>query len=252
MNLIDTADVYGLDFAGNGFGSAEETLGRVFAAKPGLRDQVVLATKGGISPPLPYNSSTGYLLTACEESLRRLGVEVIDLYQIHRPDMFAHPEEVAAALSKLRESGKVREFGVSNYTVAQVEALVAMLDFPLAAHQPEFSAIHLEPMRDGTLDQCMRLGLTPLAYSPLGRGQLATGDRVRPELLALLDCIAQREQVDRTSVALAFVLAHPSRPVAIIGTQLSRLSDAVQALKVRLDRRDVYEIVQASEGVPLP
>lgn len=253
MNLIDTADVYGLDFKGVGFGAAEEILGKVFAARPGLRDRVILATKGGISLPLPYDSSPGYLITACEESLRRLGVDVIDLYQIHRPDMFTHPAEVASALTKLRASGKVREVGVSNYTVPQVEALAASLDFPLATHQPEFSAMHLDPMRDGTLDQCMRLGLTPLAYSPLGGGRLATGQGVRGELLTMLDRIAQREQVERTSVALAFVLAHPSRPVAIVGTQkASRLTKAVQALKVRLDRRDVYDILQASEGVPLP
>ena len=90
MNLIDTADVYGLDHGGTGFGQNEERLGEVLAAAPELRDQMVLATKGGIMPPLPYDSSDGYLRAAVDASLGRLGVEVIDLYQIHRPDMFTH------------------------------------------------------------------------------------------------------------------------------------------------------------------
>jgi aryl-alcohol dehydrogenase-like predicted oxidoreductase len=91
MNLIDTADVYGLDWGGSGFGSVEENLGRVLAASPGLRDRLVLATKGGIRPGVPYDSSPGWLGQACEDSLRRLQVDVIDVYQIHRSDLFAHP-----------------------------------------------------------------------------------------------------------------------------------------------------------------
>ena len=82
------------------------------------------------------------------------------------------------------------------------------------ANQPEYSAAHLDPLRDGTLDDCMRDGIVPLAWSPLAGGRLATGDGVRPELLAELDTIAERESVDRSIVALALVLAHPSAPVA--------------------------------------
>lgn len=251
MNLIDTADVYGLDWGGNGFGSVEERLGRVLAAAPGLRDRMVLATKGGIVPPIPYDSSQ--LRSACDASLRRLGVETIDLYQIHRPDMYAHPAEVAATLTELRSSGKIREVGVSNHTTAQVAALQAHLPFPIVANQPEFSAAHLDPMRDGTFDQCMQHGIVPLAWSPLAGGALATGDGVRPELMSTIDAIAERESCDRATIALAFVLAHPSAPVAIVGTQSTeRIHGALAALDVHLDRADVYAIVQASEGVPLP
>ncbi|MFP5488872.1 MAG: aldo/keto reductase family oxidoreductase [Acidimicrobiia bacterium] len=253
MNLIDTADVYGLDWGGNGFGSVEERLGRVLAAAPGLRDKMVLATKGGILPPVPYDSSPDRLREACEDSLRRLGVETIDLYQIHRPDMYAHPAEVAATLSALREAGKIREVGVSNHTTAQVAALQAHLPFPLVSHQPEYSAVHLDPMRDGTFDQCMQLDMVPLAWSPLAGGALATGEGVRPELLTVIDGLAEREGCDRATIALAFVLAHPSAPVAIIGTQnADRIHGSLAALEVHLERADVYAIVQASEGVPLP
>ena len=108
-------------------------------------------------------------------------------------------------------------------------------------------------MRDGTLDWCMRDGLTPLAWSPLAGGRLATGEGVRPELVAVLDGLATREGTDRAAVALAFVLAHPSRPVALIGTQRpERVDAALGALSVQLDRADCYRIVEASEGEPLP
>lgn len=253
LNLIDTADVYGLDWGGTGFGNCEALLGRVLAAAPQLRERMVLATKGGIAPPVPYDSSPAALRAACEASLRRLGVDVIDLYQIHRPDMFAHPGDVAATLAALRDEGKIREVGVSNHTPAKVDALQAHLPFAMVSSQSEFSAAHLTPMRDGTFDQCMRDGLAVLAWSPLGGGRLATGDGVPSELLTVLDDIAGREAVDRSAVALAFVLAHPTRPIAIIGTQRpERITASLGALRVKLDRADVYRIVQASHGAPLP
>lgn len=254
MNLVDTADVYGLDWGGTGFGTVEETLGRVLAAAPRLRERMVLATKGGIVPPVPYDSSPAGLRLACEASLRRLGVDHIDLYQIHRPDLFAHPGAVAATLLTLRDEGKIGAIGVSNHTVAQTRALLAHLDDAgIVSTQPEYSAAHLAPMRDGTFDLSMERGIVPLAWSPLGGGRLLTGEGLRQELLATLDVLAAREETTRDVIALAFVLAHPSAPVAIIGTQRpERVQAAVAATGVALDRADVYAIVQASEGVPLP
>jgi predicted oxidoreductase len=253
LDLVDTADVYGLDWGGDGFGAAESLLGRVLADAPELRDRMVLASKGGIRPPVPYDSSRKSLVAACEASLGRLGVERLDLYQIHRPDLYTHPAEVAEALAGLREAGKIREVGVSNHTPAQLEALAAHLPFPLVSTQPEFSAAHLAPMRDGTFDQCMRLGLVPLAWSPLAGGHLVSGQDLSHELTSTLDRIAVREGVERAIVALAFVLAHPAAPVAIVGTMdPDRIRRAPDALSVQLDREDVYAIVQASEGEPLP
>ncbi|MCP5057920.1 MAG: aldo/keto reductase [bacterium] len=253
MNLIDTADVYGLDWGGTAFGAVEELLGRVLADAPALRDRMVLASKGGIRPPIPYDSSEAALCAACEASLKRLGVERIDLYQIHRPDLYAHPAAVAAALDRLRSDGKVAEVGVSNHTPAQVDALRAHLPFPIATNQPEFSAGHLAPMRDGTFDQCMQHDTTALAWSPLAGGRLVSGEGFTQELLSTLDRIAEREGVDRATLCVAFVLAHPAAPVAIVGSMdPGRIRDAARALEVRLTREDVYAIVQASEGVPLP
>src|SRR5215472_2184169 len=120
--LFDTADVYG-DLGGGGFGEAERLLGAVFREAPSLRQHIVLATKVGIAPGVPYNSHQPYLIKACEESLERLAVERVDLLQIHRPDLLTHPEEVARALMKLRQDGKIRAAGVSNYSAAQFDAL---------------------------------------------------------------------------------------------------------------------------------
>ncbi len=256
MTLVDVADVYGLDWGGSGFGAVEAAVGRVLAVAPTLRDQIVLATKGGIRPPVPYDSGPRALREACEGSLRRLGVDTIDLYQVHRPDLFTHPAEVAATLAALHHSGKVREVGVSNHTASQTDALAVHLrevGLGLASIQPELSVAHLDPLRDGTLDLAQRDGVAVLAWSPLAGGRVATGEGLRPELVSALDRLAEREGVDRAAIALAFVLAHPSRPVAIVGTQRpERLAEAARASRVHLDRRDVYDLIEASEGKPLP
>lgn len=253
MTLVDNADVYGLDWGGRGWGTCEENLGAVLAHRPVLRDRMVLATKGGIVPGVPYVSDPGYLVEACEASLRRLGVDRVDLYQVHRPDPFTHPAAVAEALAGLRERGLATEVGVSNHTPAQVAALAAHLPFPLAAHQFELSTAHLQPLRDGTLDHCTTTGLAALAWSPLAGGRLATGEGLTAELLTVLDRLAERESVTRAAIAVAFVLAHPARPIAIIGTQQpERLAELAAATRVHLDRRDVYELIVASDGVPLP
>jgi predicted oxidoreductase len=253
FTLIDTADIYGFDGTG-GFGDAEALLGRVLARTPSLRDRMVLATKGGIRPGVPYDWSAGYLRTACEDSLRRLGVDVIDLYQLHRPDVLTHPAEVAAVLSELRERGLVRELGLSNVTPSQLEMVQAHLDVPLATTQPELSIWHSDPVRDGTLDQCLTHAITPLAWSPLGGGRIGGGSGAGDDpVTEVLERLARRHDVDTTAVALAFVLAHPAGPVPILGTQRpERIEAARQALEVELDRTEWYELYQAGTGEPLP
>lgn len=261
IDFFDHADIYGFDGKG-GFGDAETLFGQVLAEAPELRSRMVIATKGGITPPVPYNSSTEHLQLAAESSLRRLRTDVIDLYQIHRPDFLAHPEDVASALIALRDAGKIREVGVSNYTVAQTRALQAHLPFPLATHQPEFSPWAPEALRDGVLDLCMETGMTPLAWSPLAGGRLGLtldeaaalprGAELRA-LLTVLDRIAQEQQVTRAAVAIAWVMHHPSRTIPILGTQrIDRLEACLAARQVTLSRQQWNEILVASEGRPLP
>jgi predicted oxidoreductase len=253
MTLVDTADVYGFDWGGGGFGENEVLLGKLIAANPTLRGRMVLATKGGITPPVPYDSGKHYLTEAVHASLRRLAVDHVDLFMIHRPDMYTHPEEVAQTLTSLRNAGKVSEFGVSNFTPAQSDALQKFLDFPLVADQMEFSLTHLDPMRNGVLDRCMRERVTPLPWSPLAGGSLATGEGVNPELIAKMDELAERENVNRATLAIAFVLAHPSKAVPLLGSQSpARLERQAGAANVTLSRADVYSLFQLSEGQALP
>jgi predicted oxidoreductase len=256
--LFDTADIYGYSTP-EGFGGAELLLGRVLRATPALRQRMVLATKAGIFPPLPYDSSAAYLTQACDRSLQRLGVECIDLYQIHRPDLLTHPHAVATALDKLRRAGKIRAAGVSNYGAAQLDALCACMPFPLASIQPEFSPLAIEPLSDGVLDAAMRHGIAVLAWSPLAQGQLgeqtataAANDRTLA-VCAALDRIAARAGVPRSAVAYAWVMAHPARPVPLIGSQNpSRIRAASGAYAVHIRREEWYQVLEAARGAPLP
>lgn len=251
--LVDNADVYGLDWGGSHFGACEEALGRLLAADPTLRDNLVVTGKGGIIPGVPYDSSSGWIVRAVEASLERLGIDRFDAWLVHRPDHFTHPADVAAAMTSLRARGLVGEFGVSNHTVPQVRALQRHLAFPLACVQPEYSAVALDAMRDGTLDWCCETGAIPLAWSPLAGGRLIEGRDVPAPLLSVLDDLAAREDTTRSAVATAFVLAHPSMPVALVGSQdPGRLGALADARRIRLDRSDVYRIVEASDGRPLP
>ena len=259
MNLIDTADIYGYDGTApaprGGFGDAEELLGRVLADTPGLRDRMVLATKGGITPPAPYDSSPGYLRDACDASLRRLQTDVIDLYQIHRPDLLANPADVAGALDELVAAGKVRTIGVSNFTVAQTRALQAHLDTPLATTQPEFSPLALDPLTDGTLDLAMEAGRTALAWSPLAGGRLAgepTENRAH-DVAATCDRLADEFAVSRSAILLAWVMRHPAGVVPIVGTQQpERIRECARATEVELTQSQWYEILVAGRGEPMP
>ena len=253
LTMIDNADVYGLDWGGTAFGEAETLLGQVLARAPELRQRMVLASKGGILPGVPYVANSGYLNAACDSSLTRLNTDLIDLYQIHRPDMLTHPAETAAALDGLVAAGKIRAVGVSNYTPAQTRALAAHLKAPLVASQCEYSLANLAMLRDGNMDLCMETGMVPLAWSPLGGGALMTGTDLPDALFETCDRLAARENTDRAGLALAFVLAHPARPVALIGSQTpARMSQAADALNVRLTRADIYALIEARDGVPLP
>ena len=253
ITFLDTADIYGFDGAG-GFGDAEVLLGEVLAAEPGLRDKMVLATKGGILPPLPYDQSAAYLNKAIEDSLRRLQVDSVDLWQIHRPDILAHPQEVARVLDDAVASGKIKALGVSNFTRAQIAALQHFLGNKLVSTQPEISPLRIDCFENGELDQAMMLGLTPLAWSPLGGGRLAAPETARDKAVAAaLDAVAEAQGVSRTVAAYSWLMAHPAGIIPIIGSQnAARIAEGAAALKVRWTRTEWYAVLVAARGVPLP
>lgn len=260
--LFDHADIYGR-------GGAETLFGEVLREHPGLRERVMLVTKAGVrrpedppGSPYHYNLSGEYLVQSCEGSLQRLGIETVDLFLLHRADWLVDPADVAAAFDKLKQSGKVRFFGVSNCRPSLVSALQAACPMPLVAQQVEISLGQLGAFEDGTLDQCLELKMTPMAWSPLGGGQFASGAKrllkyqegYRTEgVLPLLDEYAKARGVTRSAVALAWLLKHPSGILPIVGsTHPEHIRDAVRATEIELSREEWYQLLNAARGEPLP
>lgn len=261
--LFDNADIYCR-------GVCEQILGRVLREVSGLRERVLIATKCGIrfpgdprpESPHRYDFSGEYIVHACDQSLKRLGIETIDLYMLHRPDFLADPHEIAGAFAQLQDAGKVRFFGVSNFRPTLVTALQAACPMPLIVNQVEISLAKLDCFTDGTLDQCLTEQITPLAWSPLGGGLLGDGaKRILPSLqdfqpagvVKALDEIVHARNVSRTAVALAWLLRHPSRTIPIVGsTDPQRIREAVRATELELTREEWYRLLLAARGAPLP
>ena len=257
-NFFDHADIYGDT-------TCETIFGRALKLHPGWREQAVIATKCGIwfanrpnpGDPARYDFSHGHIVRSVEGSLERLGIEAIDLLQLHRPDYLADPAEIARAFTELRDAGKVREFGVSNFRPTLLTAVQRALSFPLQVNQVEIHLGRLDCFTDGTLDQCLELGVTPLAWSPLDRGKLATGAEPEPDkrrgLLDALDATAREYDTDRTSVALAWLLKHPAGIVPIVGSASeTRIRDLTRADAVKLSRVTWYRLLEAARGERVP
>jgi len=253
VTLFDTADIYGCDTP-DGFGSAEALLGKVFAEASELRDRMVLATKGGIILGVPYDSSAAYLTSAIDISLKRLRTDHVELWQIHRPDLLTHPQEIARTLEDAHRAGKIGAIGVSNFTPAQTRALAHHLTVPLVSHQSEFSPLHLDPLFDGIFDQSMERGMSFLAWSTLGGGRLGDPADERTRAVAgLLDAKAAEYDVSRAAATYSWVMAHPARPIPIVGTQNpDRIRDIPQAFAPRWTRAEWYAVLQTSMGENLP
>lgn len=252
ITLFDTADIYG--FGEQGFGKAEELLGRVFTDAPDLRDRMVLATKGGIIPPTPYNSSAEYLTKAIDDSLDRLQTDRIDLWQIHRPDILTHPQEIARTVEDAMKAGKIRAFGVSNFTQAQTATLAQFSSVPIVSTQPELSPLRIDTIENGELDQAIAMDLAVLAWSPLGGGRIGDPTNEREQnVAAALSGVAAAHGVSRTTAAYSWIMAHPARPIPIVGSQNPvRIAEAADAFKIQWTRADWYSVLVAARGVPLP
>jgi predicted oxidoreductase len=254
ITFFDTADIYGFVSPGVGFGDAEALLGEVFAANPGMRERMVLATKGGIMPPIPYDSSPAYLSAAIDASLSRLKTDYVDLWQIHRPDILTHPQEIARMIEDAVKAGKVRSFGVSNFTQGQINALAHFSSVPIVSTQPEISPVRIDCIENGELDQAMAMDMAVLAWSPLGGGRIADPSNEREQAVAAaLSGVAAAHGVSRTAAAYSWIMAHPARPIPIVGSQnVARIAEAADAYKVLWTRADWYSVLVAARGVALP
>ena len=262
-NFFDHADIYGDT-------TCETVFGRALKEHPGWRERMIIATKCGIrfanrpnpGDPARYDFSFDHIIRSVDGSLERLGIDSIDLLQLHRPDYLADPAEIARAFTQLRDAGKVREFGVSNFRPTLLTAVQKALSFPLQVNQVEIHLGRLDCFTDGTLDQCLELGITPLAWSPLDRGKLATGAEPdaaesdaehRRKLLAALDAAAAEYGTDRTGVALAWLLKHPAGIIPIVGTaREDRVRELVKAEAVELSRETWYRLLEAARGSQVP
>jgi predicted oxidoreductase len=188
-----------------------------------------------------------------ENSLRALRTDRIDLLLIHRPDALMDAGEIAQAVDALQRAGKLLHFGVSNFTPAQFELLDAAV--PLATNQIELHPLHLNPLTDGTLDQAQRLRRRPMIWSPLAGGRLIGGDEseTAQRVRWVLGSVAARLGTTPATLAYAWLLRHPSRPLPVAGSRrIEALREAIDALDMDLSREDWTEIWQAGAGHQVP
>lgn len=253
ITTVDQADIYGNYLS-------ETLLGEALALAPHLRRQLQFVSKCGIklvSDQRPshgiqhYDTSAAHIIASAEQSLRAMQIEQLDLLLIHRPDPLMHADEMAEAFRHLQDSGKVSHFGVSNFTTAQFDLLNSR--FPLVTNQIELSLLHMQPLLDGSLDQCQRLRIAPMIWSALGGGQLMLPASEQTEqgqrVSQALQRIAADLDVSPSVVALAWILKHPASPMVLTGSgRIAAIAEAVQATDVQLSREQWFALWSASAG----
>lgn len=254
ITTIDHADIYG-DY------QCEQLFGEALALAPGLRERIEIVSKCGIklvSAQRPqhqlkhYDTSRAHIIASVERSLSNLRTDYLDCLLIHRPDPLMQADEMAEAFRLLQQAGKVRHFGVSNFTPAQFDLLASR--FPLVTNQLELSAMHHAALHDGTLDQCQRLSIAPMIWSALGGGRLFSDDTPRAQSLrAALAAIATELGASETAIAYAWILRHPSRPLVLTGSRrIEAMHEAVAATGITLSRAQWFAIWSAASGCEVP
>jgi predicted oxidoreductase len=253
ITTFDHADIYGNY-------TCEKKFGDALALKPELRKQMEIVTKCGIklvSDNRPehriksYDTSKEHILASVNKSLENFQTDYIDVLLIHRPDPYMDPAQVAEAFTQLKNEGKVRYFGVSNFKRSQFKMLQSYLDFPLITNQIELSAYNLENFKDGTLDLCQEERIAPMAWSPLAGGSIFSADDERAKILRdLLERIALEigaKGIDE--VLYAWLISHPANIMPIVGSgKMSRIESAICSLDLTLTRDQWFDILQAAMG----
>ena len=253
VTTVDHADIYG------GY-QCEAAFGEALKLVPALRDRMEIVTKCGIATTAKpehalghYITDSAHIIKSAEQSLVNLATDRIDLLLIHRPDPLMDADEVAEAFLNLHQSGKVRHFGVSNFTPAQFALLQSRLPFTLATNQVEISPVHQPLLLDGTLDQLQQLRIRPMAWSCLGGGRLFNDDEVQP-LRNELDTIARELNAESIEqVVYAWILRLPSKPLPIIGSgKIERVRSALAAEELQMTRQQWFRIRKAALGYDVP
>ena len=262
INFFDHADIYGK-------GRCEELFGQVLT--PSLREKIILQSKCSIRPGIAFDFSKEHILNSVDGILKRLNTEYLDILLLHRPDALMEPEEVADAFRILKESGKVRHFGVSNQTPMQMELLSKYCDEPLLINQLQLSIAHC-PMinsginanmyndsginRDGgVLEYCRLKDITIQAWSPFQYGMfegIFLGNEKFAELNKVIDDLAEKYNVTNSAIAVAWILRHPAGIQTIVGTtNKDRIAQISKASEIRLTREEWYALYMAA-GNKLP
>ncbi len=270
IDFFDHADIYCRGKSETVFARALRELGvrrqDVFLqSKCGIR----FAGDGGPSAPHRFDFSYEHITSSVERSLSRLESDYLDVLLLHRPDALVEPEEVARAFDTLHESGKVRHFGVSNHTPAQVELLARHVRQPLLANQLQVSLVHSELLDagiamnqgkpatgvDGLVDYCRLRGMTIQAWAPLASGQALGSDEsdASRALGAVVTRLAEQKRAPREAIAIAWLLRHPAFIQPVFGsTNPERIRAAAAGDDLKLSREEWYELYVAGRGQRLP
>ncbi len=251
VTTFDHADIYG-DY------TTEEAFGAVLKKDVAIRKQIKIITKCGIQKvsvnrPVhkikSYNTSAKHIIASVENSLENFGTDYLDCLLLHRPDLLMDVQEVAIAFDQLKQSGKVLAFGVSNFKQSQVDLLHSV--FPLKVNQIQCSILQLEPFVDGTLDLCQQQGIIPMAWSPLGGGNLflETEDERNRRIIAVARILSEQYNSAPDVILLNWLLLHPSNIHPVLGTtNPERIRLAQKALNFKMTREDWYLLWRASTG----
>jgi len=251
ITTFDHADIYGAY-------TTESDFGKAFSLSGIQREDIQLISKCGIqyvcenrtNKVKHYNYSKDYIIWSVEESLKKLNTDYLDLLLLHRPSPLMIAEEIAEAITILKKDGKIRDFGVSNFTPSQMEMIGLRMDIDV--NQIEFSLTAHSAMHDGTLDYMKTCGIKPMAWSPLGsvfREDTEQTRRIHKQLGELM----AKYNATEDQLLLAWILKHPSGIYPVIGTtNKDRLKLAVEAQKIDLDLEDWFLILVASQGHKVP
>ncbi|TLU65240.1 aldo/keto reductase [Thalassotalea litorea] len=258
-NHFDHADIYGN-------GACESLFGEVLKSQPHLRDKLLITSKAGIrfaNTPVQgevgrYDFSHDYLIGQVEGSLQRLNIDALDMFLLHRPDYLFNAEEVAHTLSELNRQGKVKHFGVSNFSPSQVELLQSKMEEPLLVNQIEINIHNIGAFENGTLDQCQQYHITPMAWCPIATvAYEAWGNTFSAADVERIHLEYQRQAefygCEKWVIALAWLLIHPANICPIVGsTNPERIAMAKQALDLNYRHQDWYRLLEARNGQPVP
>ena len=252
LYTFDHADIYG------GY-TTEELFGNAFSEMKINREKIQLITKCGICMPSEkknfplkyYNYSKEYILNQVDESLKNLKTDYIDLLLLHRPSPLMNPEEIAAAFGVLRSSGKVRDFGVSNFTTSQFD-LISKYFPQLVTNQVEVSLTETKAFYDGTIDQMMLKRLQPMAWSVMGTYFSEDSERTA-RIKSILEVLTKKYNAEEAQLLLAFLLKHPSKIIPIIGTsKVESIKSLKKSLQINLEIEDWFSLLEASLGHDVP